>query len=125
MTRKLVSLFLALAFVCLCIPALGEGSLRLTDMLGRKVEMSGPANRIVVMMPSDCEILYAIGAGDKIVGRGTYCDYPEEVLSVADVNSGGETNVEAIIALEPQLVVMTKMAHSPEVVEKLEEILKR
>lgn len=120
MTRKLVSLVLALALVCLCIPALGEGGLTLTDMLDREVKLDAPAERIVVMMPSDCEILYAIGAGDKIVGRGTYCDYPEDVLAVTEVNSGGETDVEAIIALEPQLVVMTKMAHSPDVVEQLE-----
>ena len=121
MTRKLVSLVLALALVCLCIPALGEGESALTDMMGREVKLSAPAERIVVMMPSDCEILYAIGAGDLIVGRGTYCDYPHDVLSVTEVNSGGETNVETILSLEPQLVVMTKMAHSPDVVEQLED----
>ena len=120
-TRKsLVSLFLALALLCLALPALGEDGTVLTDMLGREVKLAGPAERIVVMMPSDCEILYAIGAGDLIVGRGTYCDYPEDVLAVTEVNSGGETNVETIISLDPQVVVMTKMAHSPDIVEQLE-----
>lgn len=120
MTRKLVSLLLALALACLCVPALGEGA-ALTDMMGREVKLSGPAGRIVVLMPSDCEILYAIGAGDKVVGRGTYCNYPEDVLSVTEVNSGGELNLEQVLALNPDLVVMTKMAHSPEAVSKLEE----
>ena len=121
MTRKLVSLVLALALVCLCIPALGEGGLTVKDMMDREVKLAGPAERIVVMMPSDCEILYAIGAGDLIVGRGTYCDYPADVLEITEVTSGGETNVEAIISLQPQAVVMTKMAHSPELAEQLEE----
>ena len=120
MTQKLVSLVLALALACLCIPALGEDGLTVKDMMDREVKLAGPAERIVVMMPSDCEILYAIGAGDLIVGRGTYCDYPEEVLGITEVTSGGETNVEAIISLNPQAVVMTKMAHNPELVEQLE-----
>lgn len=120
MTRKLVSLFLCAALLCCCVPALGESGLTVTDMAGREVTLAAPADRIVVMMPSDCEILYAIGAGDLVVGRGMYCDYPEDVLAVTEVNSGGETNVEAIISLNPQLVVMTMMAHSPDVVEQLE-----
>ena len=120
MTRKLVSLFLSLALLCACIPALAESGLVLTDMMDREVSLAGPAEKIVVMMPSDCEILYAIGAGEMIVGAGEYCDYPEEVASVTKVTSGGETNVEQIISLAPDAVVMTKMAHSPELVEQLE-----
>ena len=120
MTQKLVSLVLALALLCLCFPALGEG-VAVTDMAGREIKLAGPAGSIVVLMPSDCEILYAIGAGDKVVGRGTYCNYPEDVLSVTEVNSGGELNLEQIIGLKPDLVVMTKMAHNPEAVSKLEE----
>ena len=120
MTRKLVSLFLSLALLCACIPALAESGLALNDMMDREVSLAGPAEKIVVMMPSDCEILYAIGAGEMIVGAGEYCDYPEEVASVTKVTSGGETNVEQIISLAPDAVVMTKMAHSPELVEQLE-----
>ena len=120
MTRKLVALFLCAVLVCAAVPVLAD-SVTLTDMMGREVTLEGPADRIVVMMPSDCEILYAIGAGSTVVGRGTYCNYPEDVLAVTEVNSGGETNVEQIIMMDPQVVVMTKMAHSPELVEMLEE----
>ena len=120
MSRKLVSLFLALALALACVPVLAEGGITVTDMLGREVTLAAPAESIVVVMPSDCEILYAIGAGDKIVGRGTYCDYPEEVTAIQDVYSGWDLSVEAIIALKPQVVVMTKMAHKPEDAEQLE-----
>ena len=65
MTRKLVSLVLCAVLMCAAIPALAEG-VALTDMMGRGVTLEGPADRIVVMMPSDCEILYAIGAGSTM-----------------------------------------------------------
>ena len=121
MSKKTVSLLLALLMLCLCLPVVAEGGITVTDMMDRQVTLSGPVERIVVMMPSDCEILYAIGAGSAIVGRGTYCDYPAEVASVEEVKSGQEFNLEQVLALQPQVVIMTKMAHDPDVVQKLEE----
>ena len=88
-------------------------------MTGRKITLDKPAEKIVVLSAADCEILYAIGAGDKLVGRGEYCDYPEEVNSIPSVESGMETNIEQIIALNPQVVIMSKMAQSKEHAETL------
>jgi len=120
MTRKLISLLLALSLCFLCVGAIAEETIVLTDMAGRTVTLDGPAERIVVLQPSDCEILYAIGAGCKIVGRGTYCDYPAEVYEIAEVTSGYETNIEQILALEPDVVIMTEMSQSVEQNEALE-----
>ncbi len=92
----------------------------LTDMAGREVKLDGPAKKIVALTPSDCEILYAINAGDSVIGRGTYCDYPEEVQSVKELTSGAETNIEEIIALEPDVVMMSMMSQTEEHVEALE-----
>ena len=91
-----------------------------TDMSGRPVTLDAPADKIVALTPSDCEILYAIGAGDTLVGRGEYCDYPAEVNDLPAVKSGSETNIEEIIALQPQVVVMSMMAQTPEQVAALE-----
>ena len=63
----------------------------LTDMTGREITLDEPATRIVALTPSDCEILYAIGAGDLLVGRGKYCDYPAEVTEIPAVESGSDT----------------------------------
>lgn len=121
MTRKLVSLVLALALACLCIPALGEGELSVTDMTGREVKLAGATKSVVVLMPSDCEILFAIGAGAQVIGRGSYCDYPAEaVADIPVVKSGMELNVEEIVALQPDAVILTKMSHSQDQVELLE-----
>lgn len=91
-----------------------------TDMLGRKITLDAPAERVVALTASCCEILYAIGCGDTLVGRGTYCNYPAEVLEIAEVASGAETNVEQIIALAPDVILMSDMAQSEEQIAQLE-----
>jgi hypothetical protein len=76
MSKKMVSLFLVLLMVFSATASLAEGSeIVVTDMLGREVTLSEPATRIVVMQPSDCEILCAIDCEEAIVGRGQYVDY--------------------------------------------------
>ena len=121
MSKKLVSLFLALAVMLACAPVFAEGGITVTDMAGREVTLEKPAARIVALMPSDCENLFAIGAGEAVVGRGTYCNYPAEVLDITEVKTGYELNVEEILALEPDLIVMTKMGHTEEQVAALAE----
>ena len=92
----------------------------LTDMTGREITLDAPAERVVALTAADCEILYSLGAGDLLVGRGEYCDYPAEVLDVPSVQSGYETNIEQIIALEPQVLLMSTMAQTEEQVQQLE-----
>ena len=122
MSKKLVSLFLAVLMVFSISASLAEGSaVTVTDMHNREITLTEPATRIVVMQPSDCEILCAIGCEDTIVGRGQYVDYPASVLEVPVVQSGAETNVEEILALNPQVVLMNDMAQSEEQVKQLEE----
>lgn len=95
-------------------------AIAVTDMAGRAVTLDAPAEKIVALTAADCEILYAIGAGDKLVGRGEYCNYPQDILSVPTVQSGNETNIEQIIALQPQLVILSIMAQTKEQVSALE-----
>ncbi|MBR4304802.1 MAG: ABC transporter substrate-binding protein [Clostridia bacterium] len=97
-----------------------DGSIKITDMVGREITLDGYADKIVALQPSDCEILYSIGAGSALVGRGEYCNYPAEIADVPAVQSGSETNIEQIIALAPDVVIMSKMSQSPEQVEALE-----
>lgn len=91
-----------------------------TDMVGREIILDKPASRVVALTASDCEILYAIGVGDTLVGRGEYCDYPADVINLPAVQSGNETNIEQIIALKPQVLFMNKMAQTEEQLAALE-----
>lgn len=100
-------------------PASDE-SIVLSDMTGRNVTLDKPADKIVALAPADCEILYAIGAGDTLIGRGEYCDYPKEVRDVPSVEAGNNMNVESVLALKPQVVLMPKMNQTVEQVETLE-----
>ena len=101
-------------------PETAEPAVTLTDMAGREITLDEPATRIVALTPSDCEILYAIGAGDLLVGRGKYCDYPAEVLDIPAVESGSDTNIEQIVELQPQVLIMSTMAQTDEQVQQLE-----
>lgn len=122
MSRKIVSLFLALLLMLGMTAALAEnGAVAVTDMYGRQITLSEPVTRIVALTPADCEILCALGCGQALVGRGAYCDYPASVLELPAVQSGAETNVEEILALNPQVVLMGDMAQSKELVNALEE----
>ncbi|MBQ2083567.1 MAG: ABC transporter substrate-binding protein [Firmicutes bacterium] len=134
--KRIVSLLLALAMIFALAgctssepaqpaePSEPEASgsvITVTDMMGREITLDEPATRVVALSAADCEVLYAVGAGDALVGRGEYCDYPAEVLEVPSVQSGYDTNIEQIIALEPQVLLMSSMAQTEEQVAQLEE----
>ena len=121
MFRKTVSLLLVLMMALSMTAALAENTaVTVTDMYGREITLDQPATRIVALTAADCEILCALGCEDALVGIGEYCDYPASILSLPVVNSGAETNVEQIIALEPQVVLMGDMAQTEEQVSALE-----
>lgn len=120
MTRRLTTLLLAAMMLMSMSIASAEGAITITDMTGREITFSEPVTRIVALSASDCEIIYALGAGEVIVGRGEYCDYPEAVLEVPVVHSGAETNIEQVLSLEPQVVLMSTMAQTEEQVQALE-----
>lgn len=118
MTKRFLVALLCLALV---IPALAQSApLQATDMAGRDIALDAPAAKVIALMPADCEILYAIGAGDTLIGRGEFCNYPEEVKALPAVQSGNELNLEQVIALAPQVVIMTKMAQKVEHAAALE-----
>ncbi|MDR2502115.1 MAG: ABC transporter substrate-binding protein [Oscillospiraceae bacterium] len=118
---KILSLLLALLMLSATIFSCAKkpASITITDMTGREVTLKGPAERIVALTASTCEIVYALGAGDKLVGRGSYCNYPAEALEIEAVTSGYDTNIEQIIALTPDLVLMSTMAQSEEQIAQL------
>ena len=79
--------------------------LTLTGTDGTEITIDEEPEKIVSMGPNMTEILYAIGAGDKLVGRTDYCDYPAEVSKVESVGSISNADIEKILSLEPDLVL--------------------
>ena len=123
MSKKLVSLFLAvLMILSITTAAMAEDtSITINDMHGREIVLTEPVTRIVALTPADCEILCAIGCEDTLVGRGKYCDYPESILELPALATGDDLNVEEILALEPQVVLMSDMNQTDDQVKMLEE----
>lgn len=102
-------------------PVNEENAVRtVTDATGRTFEVPEKVERVVVLSAGECEDVCALGAGGLVVGRGEYCDYPQEVQDVPVVQSGSDTNLEEIIALEPQVVFMSDMAQDPAQIAALE-----
>ena len=100
--------------------AVAEG-LTFTDGLGREVTLAAPAQRVVSLAPSNTELLFAIGAGDQVVGRDELSDYPEEAKAVESIGSAFQNlNVEMIISLQPDLVLAAEI-NTPEQVKQLED----
>ena len=118
--KKLFSLLLTLMMLLSVTAGVAEEGITVTDSTGRVTVLTEPADRVVALTASDVEILYALGAGDTLVGRGEYCDYPAEVFELPVVASGAETSVEQILSLAPDVVIMAKMAQTVEQVNALE-----
>ena len=96
-----------------------DQSISIIDGLGREIHLNAPATSIVALGPSSLESLFAIGAGDQIVGREEYSSYPEEALEIPSIgNLFTELPIEAILALEPDLVIAPQIV-SPENVQRL------
>lgn len=81
----------------------------LTDMVGRQVELPAQVETVVSLASSNTEILYAIGAGDMLIGRDSYSDYPEEVADVAVVGDFNGPNIEAIAEAQPDVVLASSL----------------
>jgi iron complex transport system substrate-binding protein len=77
------------------------------DDLGRLVAINGTPQRIISLAPSNTEILFALGLGDKVVGVTMYCDYPPEAQDKEKVGDYYGPDIEKIIALQPDLILAT------------------
>jgi len=102
-------------------PAAAPGKYTVTDSRGVEVSFESVPEKIVSLLPSNTEIIYALGLGDKLVAVSTYCNYPEEAKGKTQMDSGSKTNVEALIGLDPDIVLMGKMAQTDAQYKQLEE----
>ena len=91
--RRVLLLVVLLAFV-----ATAE-ALDLRDMQGREVPLAAPPQRIVSLVPSVTELIYALGGEDRLVGRTDFCDYPPAARAKQSVGGMINPSLETIVAL--------------------------
>jgi iron complex transport system substrate-binding protein len=108
--RTLVLICLLLACACSTGRPARENSIatrEITDDAGRRVSLPERVDRVISLAPNLTEIVFAIGGGDRLVGNTTYCDYPAEAKAVAKVGDSLQPSLERIIALRPQVVLIS------------------
>ncbi len=96
-------------------------SIKIRDDLGRDLVFVHPPRRIVSLVPSDTYTLFALGAGDRVVGRTTWCELPAEAASVPTVGGTKDVDVDAVLALAPDLVVANQEENTRPALERLAE----
>jgi iron complex transport system substrate-binding protein len=107
-TAALAAVFVCALFIACSQP---EPSSQ-TDDLGRPVALTSTTRRVVSLAPNLTEMLFAIGAGDRIVGTDDFSNFPPEAKGIAKVG-GMQPNVEKIAALKPDLVVASTEGNHP------------
>lgn len=113
MRKAWIATVLALALVG---PA---AALQVTDDRGVVVTMERPPQRIVSVLPSLTETVCELGACARLVGVDRYSNHPASVRALPQVGGGMDPNIEAIVALKPDVVLMSKASRGAERLEAL------
>jgi iron complex transport system substrate-binding protein len=95
---------------------------QVTDEIGRTIRVRQAIHRIVSLAPNLTETIYALGLQDRLVGDTDYCDFPPEAQLKTKVGGAVNPSLEAIAALHPDLVLVTKNLNRLETVQALAEI---
>ena len=114
MIRLLAAVVLALVLVPRPAPAL-----TVTDQTGRQLVLPAPPARVISLVPSVTEILFTIGAQDRLVGVTDFCDYPAEARRKPSVGGMLAPSLEGMVALKPDLVVATTAGNRHETFDQL------
>lgn len=112
--------WLGLALAFLGLPA--AAGVAVTDDLGRTVALDAPAQRVVTLAPHAAEMLFAVGAGERIVGAVSYTDYPAAARDIPRVGSYDAADYERILAQEPDLVIAWPSGNGVGTIERLESL---
>lgn len=106
-----------------CLAAIqAEAAVEVTDDLGAKVRLEKPAARIVSFAPHVTELLFAIGAGKRIVGVVKHSDYPEEAKKIPEIGMNRAADLERIVALQPDLIIAWLHASSMKQLDRLRSV---
>ena len=110
-----IILSLLISMVAGCQQQFSPGTF--TDDLGREVSIEKVPQRIISLAPSNTEILFALGLGDRVVGVTRYCNYPEEAKQKEQIGGFADQDPEKIIALKPDLILASGTLQKSLVIE--------
>ena len=105
--------------VVLAILVAEAAAFTVRDMQGREIVLAAPPQRIVSLVPSATEMIFALGGEDRLVGRTDFCDYPATARAKKSVGGMINPSLETIVALKPDLVVVTSSGNREETFQQL------
>jgi len=97
-----------------------DAAIAVRDDYGKLLRLAAPAQRIVSLAPHLTELLFAAGAGSQVVGASAYSDYPPAAKALPRVASAAGVDLEAVLALHPDLVVAWPQAATRRAIDRLE-----
>ncbi|HEA51040.1 hypothetical protein LCGC14_1292050 [marine sediment metagenome] len=112
----------ALLCTFLLLPAMVSADVCAEDDQGKQVCLSEPARRIATLSPGATELTFAAGAGDRVVAVVNHSDYPPAALKLPLVGTHTRIDMEALLALKPDLVITWVTGNPPAQVELLQEL---
>lgn len=119
MIRKTLRWLTAVAAAALLCAGLAHAEIAVLDDVGKTVRLAAPARRIVSLAPHITEDLYAAGAGEYIVGAVDFSDYPEPAKKLARIGSHAKLDLEAIVALKPDLIIAWESGNASSHIRRL------
>ena len=99
-----------------------RAEIALADDRGRDLILQGPAQRIVSLAPNLTELLFAAGAGARLVGTVAYSDFPAPARRLVRVGDSSAIDVERVVALKPDVVLAWRSGNPPGTIAKLEQL---
>jgi iron complex transport system substrate-binding protein len=116
--KRLLSLLSLIAL--LAVPCFASHTL--TDEMGRRVVVPDHPHRVICLMPSVTDTVYALGAGNDVVGISDYTEYPAEALTKPSVGNLITPSIETILSLHPDLVIGVQPMGPMDITDQMERV---
>ncbi|MBE7427449.1 MAG: cobalamin-binding protein [Ideonella sp.] len=117
--RRRLRLAAAACALALASAACAAQPVQATDVEGHTVRLAAPARRVVSLAPHLTELMFAVGAGDRVVGTVEYADFPDAAKRLPRVGDSALLDLERIAALQPDLVLVWRHGNSPQQLQRL------
>ena len=110
----------ALFFALLMFAASAQAAISVVDDAGQRVTLARPAQRVISMAPHVTELLFAAGAGSRIVGAMNYSDYPAAARNIPLIGSNSQIDIERVIVMKPDLLIVWQSGNTARQIAQLQ-----
>ena len=123
MSIRRISISILLALIVACYATVGySDTISVKDDVGNTITLQKPARRIISLAPHNTELLFAAGAGDKIVAAVSHSDYPPQAKQIRNIGNYNSVNMELLVQLKPHLIVSWESGNPKRITGKIKSL---